>query len=90
MNIISNPVEIKELQGVLQEISDALTRMDGEKSLIKEIKITALENHKDKITAKQLNKLSKTFHKNNYSQEVQDNEEFQLLFETITGTKLDE
>lgn len=84
MNLISNPIEIKELQGALQEISDAMLRIDAEKDLIKEIKATVIENHKDKLTMKQLNKLVKVFYKDNYNTEVQEHQEFEVLYETIT------
>ena len=87
MNLISNPIEVKELQGALQEISDALTRMDAEKDLIKEIKTTVIENHKDKLTMKQLNQLAKTFYKSNFKQEVEAHEEFEYLYEAILGTQ---
>ena len=90
MNQITNPEEIKQLQGTLQEISDAMLKISSHQEHIKEIKLNALETHKDKITAKQLNKLAKTFFKSNYRQEVQEAEEFQILYETITGEKVDE
>ena len=87
MNQITNPNEIKQMQGVLQEIADAMLQISAHQEQIKEIKIDALETFKDKITAKQLNKLAKTFYKDNYNQEVADAEEFQYLFETILGTQ---
>jgi hypothetical protein len=87
MNLISNPQEVKELQGALQEISDAMLRMDAEKELIKEIKSTVIENHKDKLTMKQLNKVVKAFYKDNFNTEVQEHQEFEVLYETITKQK---
>ena len=90
MNLISNKDEIKQLQGTLQEIADAMLQISSHQEQIKEIKANALENHKDKLTAKQLNRLAKTFYKQNYSQEVADAEEFQILYETIAGVTSDE
>lgn len=90
MNLISNKDEIKQLQGTLQEIADAMLQISSHQEHIKEIKANALEIHKDKLTAKQLNKLSKTFYKQNYNQEVADAEEFQILYEAIAGVKSDE
>ena len=84
MNLISNKEEIKQLQGALEEISNAMLRMDAEKELIKEIKATVIEEHKDKLTMKILNKLAKTYYKDNYSEEVSSHEEFSILYETIT------
>jgi hypothetical protein len=88
--MISNPDEIKDIQGALKEISDSMTRISAEQDLIKEIKATLREEHKDKLTAKQINKLAKTYHKQNYKSEVQEHETFTYLYETISGEKIDE
>ncbi len=90
MNLISNKDEIKQLQGTLQEISDAMLQISSHQEHIKEIKLNALETHKDKITAKQLNKLAKTFYKSNFKQEVEAHEEFEYLYQTIMGVESDE
>ena len=90
MNLISNKDEIKKLLGTSQEIADAMLQISSHQEQIKEIKIDALETFKDKITAKQLNRLAKTYFKSNYHQEVQEAEEFQVLYETITGTNPNE
>lgn len=90
MNLITNKDEIKQLQGTLQEIADAMLQISSHQQHIKDIKQNALETHKDKLTSKTLNKLAKTFYKDNYHQEVADAEEFQILYETITGAKVDE
>lgn len=87
MNLISNKDEIKQLQGTLQEIADAMLQISSHQERIKEIKANALENHKDKLTAKQLNRLAKTYFKSNYSEVIQDAEQFQYLYETIVGIK---
>lgn len=89
MNLITNKDEIKKLLGTLQEIADAMLQISSHQERIKEIKANALEQHKDKLTAKSLNKLAKIFYKDNYHQEVADAEEFQILYETLTGLKLD-
>lgn len=88
--MFSNPADIKKINGALEEISNAMVRMDAEKSLVKEIKLTVLEEFKDKLTAKSLNKLAKTFYKDNYVEEVADAEEFSYLYEVITGINTDE
>jgi hypothetical protein len=82
--IISNPQEIKEIRGALQEISDAMTRMDAEKDLIKDIKATLFEEHKDKLTKKDINKLAKTFHKASFQVESAEFDKFSYLYQTVT------
>lgn len=88
--MFSNPEDIKKINGALEEISNAMVRADAEKSLIKEIKSTILEEFKDKLTAKSLNKLVKAFYKDNYLEEVADAEEFSYLYEVITGININE
>lgn len=88
--MFSNPADIKKINGALEEISNAMVRMDAEKSLVKEIKLTVLEEFKDKLTAKSLNKLAKTFYKDNYVEEVADAEEFSYLYAVITGINTDD
>lgn len=87
--IFSNPEDIKKVNGALGEISNAMLRMDAEKNLIKEIKTDILEQFKDKLTAKSLNKLAKTYYKDNFNEKVDANDEFEYLYEVITSTKVD-
>jgi hypothetical protein len=87
--LISNPNEIKEIRGALQEISDAMHRMEAEKELIKEIKATLHEEHKDKLTKKDINKLAKTFHKESFHVENAEFDKFSYLYQTITGENED-
>ena len=84
---ISNPEDIRRINKALREISDELTIIAGHKDQIKAIKDTLLEEFKDKLTSKQINKLAKTYHNQNYDREVAEHEEFQYLFETITQKK---
>lgn len=67
--------------GVLKEISNAMTRIEGERDFIKEAIKAASDEHQ--IDKKHLRKLAKTYHKQNFSQEVAESEEFQQLYETI-------
>lgn len=86
----TNPADIKKINGALEEIANSMVRIEGERTLIKEIKADILEEFKDKLTAKSLNKLAKTFYKDNYVEEVDAHDEFSYLYETLTGTKVDE
>lgn len=81
---ISNPAEIKKIKDALSEISNEMIQIQAHKSQIKAIKDVLAEEHKDKLTMKQINKLAKTYHANTFSQEVAEHEEFEYLYETIT------
>jgi len=70
-----------ELRGVLQEISNSMTRMDAEKEYIKEAMAAASEKYQ--LNKKYLRKMAKVYHQNNFTDEVSDMEEFQKLYETI-------
>lgn len=81
--MISNPEDIKKIQSALKEISDELTLISAHRDHIKAIKEVLLEEFKDKLNAKQINKLAKTYHRQTFDQEVAENEEFAYLYETI-------
>jgi hypothetical protein len=70
-----------ELRGVLQEISNSMTRMAAEKDYIKESISAACEKYQ--LNKKFLRKMAKVYHQNNFVDEVSDMEEFQKLYETI-------
>lgn len=88
--LISNPEEKKAIKSALSEISDSMTRISAEQDLIKDIKLTLFEDHKDKLSKKQINKMAKTFHKQSFKQENAEFDEFLYLYESITGEKLEE
>lgn len=84
-NIISNPEDRKKIRGAMQEISDSMTRIDAEKSLIKEIIKDICDNHE--LSKRQFAKMAKLYHKQTFLQEVQANEELELLYENIVEAK---
>lgn len=71
----------KELLGVLKEISNAMTRTEGERDFIKEAIKDAAEKYQ--MNKKVLRRMAKVYHKNSYSDEINEMEEFQKLYETI-------
>ena len=88
--MFSNKQDIKTIKDALVEISHSLLRMDAEKELIKEIKANILEEFKDKLTPKSLNKMAKVYYKDNYNQELTDAEDFSYIYETIVGISMDD
>jgi len=84
---ISNPADRKKIKDALQEISNSMTRIESERDLIRDIKADLAEEYKDKLSKKQIAKMARVFHKQNFDEEVASHEEFELLYEEITGTK---
>lgn len=83
MNIPSNPADRKKIEQAMQEISNSMTRMEAERDLIKEaIKETCEKFELDK---KIFRKMSRVYHRRNFSEEVSEHEQFEHMYETITG-----
>ena len=82
---ISSPADRKKIKDALHEISGSMTRIEAERDYIKEaIKELADEF---KLSKRTLNKMARVYHKQNYSQEVANHEEFEGLYETIVELK---
>jgi len=71
----------EKLKKAIQEISNSMTRMDAERDLIKEIISDAHDEHG--IDKKVLRKLARAFHKQNFSEEVATQEEFETLYQEV-------
>lgn len=76
-------VDKKKVLGVLEEISNAMTRIEGERGFITEAIKEASEKHE--IDKKILRKMARTYHKRNFSTEVAEQETFQHLYETVVA-----
>jgi hypothetical protein len=73
----------KKIRDAMQEASNSLIRIDAEKDLIKNI-VEDL-NEAFEIPKKTLSKMIKVYHKQNFQEEVASHDEFETLYETITG-----
>lgn len=76
------PDDAKKLIGALRDMSTSMTRVEAERDLQKNVKkdiCDALDLNKKVFT-----KLVKTYHKQNYSEEVQTHEEFETLYESVS------
>jgi hypothetical protein len=78
----SSPEDKKKIRQALQEISDSLTRMEAERDLIKDILQTVEDNYK--IKKKYTRRLAKVFHKQNFNQVQQDQQDLETLYESVT------
>ena len=73
----------KKIKGALQEASNSLTRIDAERDLVKNIMNDTSKNFQ--IPKKTVKKLINVYHKQNFSKEVAEHEEFETMYEQLTG-----
>jgi uncharacterized protein YukE len=61
-----------------------MTRMDAERDLIKQ----AIEDicEEQNLSKKTFRRMAKVYHRQNFKQELEEHEEFETLYETITQT----
>jgi hypothetical protein len=83
MSIPQDPARRESVRKVLVELSASLSRIEGERDYIKESINKICEDME--INKKTFRKLVKTYHKQNFSKEVADNNEFVEMYEQITG-----
>jgi hypothetical protein len=84
MTIPSSPADRKAIKSALDEISGSMTRIEAERDLIKE----AIANTCDSfgLNKKTFRRMAKVYHRQNFTQEREEHEEFETLYETITNT----
>ena len=75
----------KAIKDLVGEVSGAMTRMEGERDFVKEaIKAVADEHELDK---KILSKMCKTYHKQRFHTEKQDNDQFESTYSEVFDIK---
>lgn len=72
----------KQLKGAIQEISNSMLRSEAERDLIREI--VKEQSQELQIPKKIINKIAKTYHRQNLTQEIEDHEEFVEIYEKVT------
>ena len=82
---ITSPVDKKKILDAIREISNSMTRISAERDLIRDIVKDVSDNFQ--IPKKTVNKIAKTYHKQNLTQEVQEHEEFVELYDSVTEVK---
>lgn len=81
MSQISNPADRQKIKKMLGEISDSMTRIAAERDLIKE---TVKEMSQEfNLSKRQLNRMAKVYHKQNFSREQEEHSEFEDLYTSI-------
>ena len=79
--IPSNEADREKIMKSIEAISDSMTRIEGEKNWIKE-EIAAV-SEATKIPKKFLNKLARTYHKQNFDNVMKEVEDFEALYDVI-------
>ena len=82
-NKISNPADRKKFKDALQEISNSMTRISAERDLIKETAKDLSDGFQ--IPKKTINKIARIFHNQNFTQEAQEFEDLETLYEEVVN-----
>jgi hypothetical protein len=82
MTLPTSPEDKLKLLDALKDISTSMTRMEAERDLLKNIKKEVCDDLQ--LNRKVLNKLARTYHKGNFSEEVEMHKDFESLYETVT------
>lgn len=86
ITIPSSPTDRQKMKQMLAEMTHCLQRADDEKESMKEI---AEDVHKQfDVPKKIVNKLARTMYKHNYADLQAENEDFELLYETLVEGKI--
>jgi hypothetical protein len=83
MSLPSDPTARKAIKKCMDELSASMARIDGERDFIKEAIGNICEEYE--MSKKTLRKLAKVYHKQNFSKEVAEHEEFETMYEQLTG-----
>lgn len=83
MSLPQDPAKRDAIKKVLDELSGSMARIEGERSYISETIKDLSEEFQ--INKKILRRMAKTYHKQNFSNEIAENEEFEVMYEQITG-----
>lgn len=78
----SNESDRKKLKAMIVEMTNSYARVDAEREACKEVADEAARQFE--IPKKLINKLARTMYKRNYSDLQAENEDFELLYETLT------
>lgn len=81
--IPSSPTDRKEILDCMKEISASMTRIEGEREFIREAIKNICEDKE--LSKKTFRRLAKVYHKQNFNKEIEEHEEFESMYETITG-----
>ena len=85
MSMFSTEADRKKFMDAVQEISNSMLRVEAERDLIREI--VKDKSDEFKISKKVINKIAKTYHKQNRTQVEAEHEEFLEIYDEATVKK---
>jgi len=85
MSMFSTEEDRKKFMGAVQEMSNSMLRIEAERDLIREI--VKDKSDEFKISKKVINKIAKTYHKQNRTQVEAEHEEFLEIYDEATSKK---
>lgn len=88
MPIPSTKNDKQKLKEMIGEITKCMLRIDSEREAMKEIIKDASERYE--LSKKMVRKVASTMYKHDYADVQQENEEFELLYETIVEGRVDD
>ena len=83
MSLPSDPAARKAIKKCMDELSASMARIDGERDFIKEAIDNICEEYE--MSKKTFRKLAKVYYMQNFSKEVAEHEEFETMYEQLTG-----
>ena len=81
MAMFSTEEDRKKFMGAVQEMSNSMIRIEAERDLIREI--VKEKSDEFKISKKIINKIAKTYHKQNFAEQNTEDKEFAKLYVSI-------
>ena len=84
MIVPSSPADRKAILDCMKEISASMARAEGEREFIREAISEICD--KQNLSKKTFRRMAKTYHKQNFSLEVEEHEEFESMYQAITNT----
>lgn len=82
--MLTSPADRKTLLDAVKELSNSMTRVDGERDFQKEA--IAEVSGKLNLNKKYVRKLARIYHKNNLNDVKQENEDVETLYFEMTAT----
>jgi hypothetical protein len=82
--IPSSPTDRKAILDCMKELSASMTRTEGEREFQREAIKELCDNLE--LSKKTFRRMAKVYHKQNFTKEIEEHEEFETLYETITNS----
>jgi hypothetical protein len=82
--IPSSPTDRKAILDCMKELSASMTRTEGEREFQREAIKELCDNLE--LSKKTFRRMARVYHKQNFTKEIEEHEEFETMYETITNS----